>query len=456
MLGMYDNILECIGNTPLVRLVRLGAGLPPPIYAKIEMVNPGGSIKDRVAVAMIEQAERDGLLRPGGTIIEATSGNTGVGLAMAAAVKGYRCIFIMPDKMSGEKINLLKAYGAEVVITPTSAETNSPEGYGGVAARLLNEIPNSWQPNQFANLVNPQYHYENTGPEIWQATKGKVTCFVAGVGTGGTISGVGKFLKEKNAKIRIIGADPEGSILSGDTPKSWAVEGIGEDFVPKTFNSQVVDEWVRVSDYESFKVARDMSRLEGILVGGSCGTCIAAALKYAARLTKDDLVVALSPDTGQNYLSKIYNDEWMIQRGFMKPASRKYTAGEVLARRGPAELIALSPDDTAESAIQLLRRHGISQIPVIEDGTVVGGLREITLARLLHARRDPRQVNVREIMARPLPQVDEGMDVDEVYRQLLSGSSGVIVTRGGKVAGILTRIDLVEFWDTLAPDESSE
>jgi cystathionine beta-synthase len=445
---MYENILQCIGNTPLVRLHRLAAGLPPRIYAKVEMLNPGGSIKDRVALAMIEQAEREGLLKPGGTIIEATSGNTGVGLAMAAAVKGYRCIFIMPDKMSPEKINLLKAYGAEVVITPAAAETNSPDGYGGVADRLLNEISNSWQPNQFANLVNPQYHYEHTGPEIWEATKGQVTCFVAGVGTGGTISGVGRFLKEKNPKIRIIGADPEGSILSGDTPRPWAVEGIGEDFVPKTFNSQMVDDWVRVSDYDSFTVARNMAKLEGVLVGGSCGTCIAAALKYAARLGKDDLVVALSPDTGRNYLSKMYNDEWMIQQGFMKPESRRYTAAEVLALKGKTPLIAVSPEDSAEQAVRLLRQHGISQIPVLDNGTVVGGVREITLARLLHARRDPRQIRIREIMARPLPVVDEHTDVDEVYRQLLSGSTGVLVTRAGRVVGILTRIDLVEFWDS--------
>lgn len=443
----FNNVLEAVGHTPLIRLQRVARGVLASIWAKIEYMNPGASVKDRVAVAMIEDAEQRGLLKPGGTIIEATSGNTGVGLAMAAAVKGYRCIFIMPDKMSAEKISLLKAYGAEVVITPTSAETNSAEGYGGVAARLLNEIPNSWQPNQFANLVNPEFHYKTTGPEIWEQTEGRITHFVAGIGTGGTISGVGKFLKEKNPKIRIIAADPEGSILSGDKPKPWAVEGIGEDFVPQTFNSQVVDDWVRVGDRDSFLVARDMARLEGLLVGGSSGTAVAAALRYAQRLTKDDFVVVLCPDTGRNYLSKLFSDEWMIEHGFMARPSASHTAADLFDARGDCDLVSVSPDDMVQTAIDKLRANGFSQLPVIEGGKVVGGIREITVARLLHDRRDPRTVPVRDVMARPFPQVDEKTDLDEVYRLLMAGNTGVIVLRNGTIRGLVTRIDLVDFWD---------
>src|SRR5215468_8548268 len=269
---MQDSILQAIGKTPLIRLRRLAADVPAVVAVKVEAQNPGGSVKDRVGLAMITEAERQGLLRPGGTIIEATAGNTGVGLAMVAAVKGYRCIFVLPDKMSREKILLLRAYGAEVVITPTAVAPDSPESYNGVADRLAREIPGAWRPNQFTNLANPEVHYRSTGPEIWEQTKGKVTVFVAGVGTGGTVSGVGKYLKEMNPNVKIVGADPEGSVLSGGTPKAWKVEGIGEDFVPKTFNSQLVDEWVRVSDAESFHVARALARREGILAGGSSGT----------------------------------------------------------------------------------------------------------------------------------------------------------------------------------------
>src|SRR5438552_4002823 len=287
---MQETILQSIGRTPLVQLRRLSEGLTARVYVKLESLNPGGSIKDRVGVAMIIEAERRGWLRPGGTIIEATAGNTGVGLAMAAAVKGYRCIFVLPDKMSGEKIRLLKAYGAEIVITPTAVSPDSPDSYNGVADRLTREIPGAWRPNQFANLANPEVHYRMTGPEIWQQTGGRVTAFVAGVGTGGTISGVGRYLKEQNPEVKIIGADPEGSVLSGGTGKPWKVEGIGEDYVPRTFNSQVVDDWVRVGEAESFQIAREMARREGLLLGGSSGTNVAAALRYARRLSGEHLV----------------------------------------------------------------------------------------------------------------------------------------------------------------------
>src|SRR6516164_938133 len=310
---MQESILQSVGKTPLVRLRRMAEDLKASVYVKVEALNPGGSVKDRVGIAMIAEAERRGWLKKGGTIIEATAGNTGVGLAMAAAVKGYRCIFVLPDKMSAEKILLLRAYGAEVVVTATNVAPDSPESYNGVADRLAREIPGAWRPNQFTNLANPEIHYRTTGPEIWEQTNGQLTVFVAGVGTGGTISGVARCLKERNPDIKIVGADPEGSVLSGGAPQPWKVEGIGEDFVPKTFNSQLVDDWIRVTDAESFHVARQLARREGVLVGGSSGTAVAAALRYSRRLTAEHLVVALCADTGRNYLSKFFDDDWLAQ-----------------------------------------------------------------------------------------------------------------------------------------------
>ena len=329
---MHDSILQSVGWTPLVRLRRLAADVPATVCVKVESLNPGGSVKDRVGVAMVAEAEQRGWLRPGGTIIEATAGNTGVGLALVAAVKGYRCIFVLPDKMSSEKILLLKAYGAEVVVTPTNVPPDSPDSYNGVADRLAREIPGAWRPNQFANLANPEIHYRTTGPEIWEQTEGRVTAFVAGVGTGGTVSGVGEYLKERNPNVKIVGADPEGSVLSGGSPKPWKVEGIGEDFVPQTFNSQVVDDWVRVGDAEAFHVARELARREGILSGGSSGTSVAAALRYARRLTKDDVVVGVICDTGRNYLSKFFDDEWLKANNLLL----RETAGPLDRRPGEA------------------------------------------------------------------------------------------------------------------------
>src|ERR1700688_3347327 len=317
---MQETILQSIGKTPLVKLRRVTEGLQASVYVKNEAMNPGGSVKDRVAQSMIAEAERRGWLQPGGTIIEATAGNTGVGLAMIAAVKGYRCIFVLPDKMSGEKVRLLKAYGAEIVITPTAVAPDSPDSYNGVADRLAREIPGAWRPTQFAHLANPEVQYRTTGPEIWEQTEGRVTAFVAGVGTGGTISGVARYLKERNPEVRIIGADPDGSVLSGGAPKAWKVEGIGEDFVPKTLNSQLVCVWSRVGDAESFHIARALARREGLLVGGSSGTAVAAAIRYARRLTSEHLVVALCADTGRNYLSKLFDDNWLIANKLMLTA----------------------------------------------------------------------------------------------------------------------------------------
>src|SRR5262245_20112893 len=381
---MHETILQSIGKTPLVRLRRVTEALKAPVYVKVESQNPGGSVKDRVALAMVTEAERRGSLRPGGTIIEATAGNTGVGLAMVAAVKGYRCIFVLPDKMSAEKIRLLKAYGAEVVITPTNVPPDSPESYNGVADRLAREIPGGWRPNQFANLSNPEVHYRTTGHEIWEQTEGRITAFVAGVGTGGTISGVARYLKEQNPEVRIVAADPEGSVLSGDTPRPWKVEGIGEDFVPRTFNSQMVDEWIRVSDAESFYTARDLARRDGLLVGGSIGTAVAAALRYARRLSGDQLIVALCADTGRNYLSKFYDDEWMAENKLSIDEPPVHSVGDLLRNRGGRELLTIKPQASAEEAIQLMQSRGISQLPVLDNGKPVGSVQEVTLARVLH------------------------------------------------------------------------
>lgn len=316
-----DSILDAIGGTPLVRLSHLGAGLPATILAKVESSNPGGSQKDRIAVAMIEDAEASGALRPGGTIVEATAGNTGTGLAMAAAVKGYRCVFAVPDKMSSEKVDLLRAYGAEVVVTPTAVAPDSPESYNGVADRIALETPGAWRAGQFTNQANPRIHYRTTGPEIWRDSGGRVDAFVAGVGTGGTLTGVGRYLRERNPDVRIVGADPAGSILSGDVPGSWKVEGIGEDFFPDTFDPTLVDSWVRVTDAESFAMARRLARSEGILAGGSSGTALHAAVVAAERMPRGSVVVVLLPDTGRNYLSKLHSDAWMAREGFIEVSS---------------------------------------------------------------------------------------------------------------------------------------
>jgi cystathionine beta-synthase len=446
---MHETILQSIGHTPLVRLRRLTEGLKASVYVKVEAQNPGGSVKDRVGLAMISDAERRGLLRPGGTIIEATAGNTGVGLAMVAAVRGYRCIFVLPDKMSNEKIALLRAYGAEVVITPTSVPPDSPESYNGVADRLAREIPGAWRPNQFSNLSNPEVHYRTTGHEIWEQTDGRVTVFVAGVGTGGTITGVGRYLKEQNPDIRIVGADPEGSVLSGDKPRPWKVEGIGEDFVPKTFNSQVVDEWIRIGDAEAFQTARALSRREGLLAGGSSGTAVAAALRYARRLTGDNLVVALMADTGRNYLSKLYDDEWLKANNLMLHVQQAHSVGDLLRLRGERQLVTTNPRATVADAIGLMQKTGISQLPVLQDGKPVGSIQEVTVARVLHDNDDPERVAVGEVMARPLPQVDVGVHLDEAYRLLLAGNTGVLAVEDGKVVDIVTRIDLVQYWNQM-------
>ena len=444
----YENILQAIGRTPLVKLNSITEDIHSTIYAKVEYLNPGGSTKDRIALTMVEAAEKAGLLQAGGTIIEATAGNTGVGLALIAAVKKYRCIFVMPDKMSQDKINLLKAYGAEVVVTPTSVPPDSPESYNGVAERLAKEIPGAYRPNQFENPHNPLAHYLTTGPEIWADSEGKVDVFVAGMGTGGTISGVAKYLKEQNPNIIIVGADPEGSILSGDSPKSYKVEGIGEDFIPKTFNRQLVDEMVRVSDKESFNMARRLAREEGLLVGGSCGTAVAAALKYAARLTEPKYIVALLPDTGRNYINKIYADGWMQENGFWEGTkARTIKVGEILSQKTDLpSIIAVTPRDTLSTATNLLQKLNISQLPVIDNNQVLGSLNEASLMKCLHDGINFSNQEVSAVMGKPLPLLDEEVDISEAYRVLLSGTTGIIITSHDIPIGLITRADLIRYW----------
>jgi len=444
-----ENILEAVGKTPLVKLNNITRGIKSVVFVKPEMLNPGGSVKDRIGLEMIEAAEREGKLKPGGTIIEATAGNTGVGLALVAAIKGYRCIFVLPDKMSQEKIGLLRAYGAEVVITPTSVPPDSPESYNGVADRLAREIPNSFRPNQFENPNNPLAHYLTTGPEIWEDSDGKVEVFVAGMGTGGTISGTARFLKEKNPNIVIVGADPSGSILSGDSPHSYKVEGIGEDFIPKTFNRQIVDEMIRVSDAESFNTARRLAREEGLLAGGSSGTALAAALKYAQRLEKPKYIVVLLPDTGRNYINKIYSDKWMQENGFWEGKQLKSTKIKdvVLEKNIFTKIISVSPQDKLYEAMRLMQEYEISQLPVIDnDQNVVGSINEANLMQLSHDGIDFRQQPISAVMGKPLPALDETTDISEAYRVLLSGATAVVVRRPEGLTGLLTRVDLINYW----------
>jgi len=447
---VLDTFLDAMGNTPLVRLHTVTRGLAPTVLAKLEMLNPGGSVKDRIGIRMIEDAERRGLLLPGGTIVEPTSGNTGHGLAIAAAIRGYRCIFVMPDKMSAEKIALLRAYGAEVVITPTSVPRESPESYYAVADRLASEIPGAFQPNQYFNQVNPETHEATTGPEIWDQTGGQIDAFVAGVGTGGTITGVGRFLKRVKPEVTIVGADTEGSVYTGDDPRPYLTEGIGEDFWPETFDPAIVDRWVRVPDRDAFLTARAVTRQEGILVGGSAGSAVYAALAVARDYGPEATIVVLLPDTGRQYLSKVYSDAWMRQYGFLE-GPETITVQQVLAAKGDElpPLITVRAHDKVRQAVDVLQANGISQAPVVrEDSTdvaqFVGSIRDRELLERVFRDPDALQADVAEVMAPPIPAVERDASVDEAFAEL-ERAPAVLVSAGGNVLGVLTRSDLLDF-----------
>jgi cystathionine beta-synthase len=396
------------------------------------------------------EAEEAGLLRPGATIVEATSGNTGTGLAMAAAIRGYRCILVMPDKMSKEKIDLLRAYGAEVVVTPTNVAPDSPESYYGVASRLVSEIPGAFMPNQWHNHANPDAHYYTTGPEIWEATAGTITHFVSGVGTGGTISGTARYLKECNPKIHVVGADPEGSIYSGDTPKSYAVEGIGMSYLPETIDLKVIDKMERVSDRDSFMMARRIAREEGLLVGGSSGTAAVAAVKLAKTLPADAVLVVVFPDSGRGYMSKIFNDEWMIANGFIAEGKRKATVGDVLRGKQPLPpMVSVRDDDVVKDVLDLLRKYEISQMPVMNGDQIVGSVNDVAVMQAVFDQQDLLHEPVRDVMGRPFPSLETSADIDSAYKLLTLANAAIIVTENARPVGVLTRQDIIIFLSTV-------
>ncbi|OGO29505.1 MAG: cystathionine beta-synthase [Chloroflexi bacterium RBG_16_52_11] len=454
---VYDDILQTIGKTPLVRLERLGRGLPCPLYAKVEFFNPGGSVKDRIAVNIIEKAERSGLLKSGGTVVEATSGNTGVGLAIVCAKKGYRTVFVMPDKMSQEKIQLLRAFGAKVVITPTAVSPEDPRSYYSVANRIVAETPNAILANQYHNPENPLSHYLTTGPEIWEQTRGQVTDVVIGMGTGGTISGVGRYLKERNSNIRMIGVDPVGSLLletwqQGHVPnevyaKTYKVEGIGEDFLPSTLDLSVIDEVIQIGDKDSFLWARRLVREEGIFCGGSSGTAIAAAMRYAQDLTPNRLVVVILPDSGSRYLSKFYDDKWMKENSFLETEWSRTPLDDVLAIKSVQELISVRVNDRMTDVIALLKAHDISQVPVLYlDGTLAGLVTEVDLLKhmLENSHVHSADETVAEIVSPTQAIFPASAPIDAALPAIMDGQVALI-TRENQPVGILTKIDLLDY-----------
>jgi cystathionine beta-synthase len=448
-----DSILDTIGGTPLVRLSRIAAGTAPELLGKLETFNPGGSIKDRIALSLIEAAERDGRLRPGGTIVEPTSGNTGTGLAIVARLKGYRVVAVMPDKMSREKIDLLRAYGAEVVVAPTDVPPDSPQSYYRVADRLTEEIPGAFQPNQYRNQANPRAHYESTGPEIWEQTEGRITHLVAGVGTGGTVTGVARYLREQRPELVVVGADPEGSIYSGgeDGVRPYLVEGVGEDFLPDTFDPSAVDRWITVSDRDAFLTARRLAAQEGILAGGSAGLAVHAALALAAEISdRSAVIVVILPDGGRSYLSKVYSDSWMRQYGFLE-RDADLVVGDVLARKGAAgeipPLVTVPTNFRVRDAVALLHEHRVSQLPVVsanDPATIVGSIGERGLLR--RATEDPGLLNdqIIAVMEPPFPAVSAEDPVREAVNFLVGDQQALLVTREGRPEGLVTRTDLLE------------
>lgn len=450
----YDSVVDVIGWTPLIRLNHVSAGIRTPIYGKAEFMNPGGSVKDRIGTAIIEAAEREGRLRPGGTIVEGTSGNTGIGLAIAAAQRGYRCIFTISDKMSQEKVRLLKAFGAEVIVTPAAVPPDHPDNYVEAAKRIARETPNAVLADQFYNQANPEAHYRTTGPEIWEQTEGRVTHFIAAAGTGGTITGVGRYLKEKNPEVRVIGGDPLGSILchvaetgTHPEPTPYKVEGIGQDKIPGTLDLDVVDEWRTVDDRTAFAVARRLTREEGLFVGGSSGLIVQVALEIAREIDDPDAcIVCILCDTGERYLSKVYNDEWLRENQLIEPS--RVTAETLVgdkAEGAPARLISVDPSTPVRTALAFITEHGISQIPVVMDDECVGHVAESTLMTRVLENPEVLDLTVQELMEEPLPVVDPSVDLAGVTRLLTRQTPAVLVRRDGVLTGIVTRFDVVRY-----------
>ncbi|HZS44841.1 MAG TPA: pyridoxal-phosphate dependent enzyme [Blastocatellia bacterium] len=450
-MNYHENVLSLIGNTPLVKLNRLTHGIKATVLGKMESLNPGYSVKDRIGISMIEAAEREGKLRPGGTIVEATSGNTGIGLALAAAVKGYRCIFVMTDKASVEKVRYLKSLGADVVITPVSAKPGSPDHYVSTAKRIAEETPNSFFPFQYSNPNNPLAHYRTTGPELWEQTEGKITHFVAGLGTGGTISGTGRFLKEKNPDIQIIGADPYGSVFKTykETGKlveatPYLVEGIGQEIIPENVHIKYVDRIINVTDRESFELSRQLGRQEGIFCGGSTGTNLAAALKVARDLDENGLVVFIVCDTGEHYLTKHHSDEWMKEKRLLEP--QKITANLITKTKrptSPSSLISVAPSERIADALTKMDQLGLAQIPVIEEGKPIGSLRENRLLAKVLRNRELMEASVSDVMEPCFPIIDIDASLNEITRELQK-SPAVLVEEYGRITGIITRHDILD------------
>jgi cystathionine beta-synthase len=451
----YPTLLDLIGGTPLVRLQKIGRELDPTLLVKLEYLNPGGSNKDRIALSMIDEAERTGKLRPGGTIVEPTSANTGVGLALAAAIKGYKMIFVVPDKVAPEKIALLRAFGADVVICPTAVDPDSPESYYAVSDRLAEEIPGAYKPDQYSNQGNPDAHYQTTGPEIWEQTGGELDAVVMAVGTGGSITGTARYLKEQKPDLLVVGADPEGSIYSGGPVHPYLVEGIGKDGWPKSFDPSVVDEYVRVADRDSFRMTRRLAREEGILAGGSGGTSVFAMLEVAKRYGPDVTILTTIPDGGRGYLSKIYDDNWMLEHGFLERHGPPDTVEQVLAfkhaENGIPALVTCEPHEKLGAAIELMQRYGISQLPVVRNAPaetladVIGSLNERTLLDRIFRNPDALGEDVAAAMQPPLGAVDMSDSVDEVFADLQEKNQAVVVARDGKPQAVLTRSDLLEY-----------